>query len=220
MLRNSPRGIGAHSSISTPRRVISALGLLAGILLALFSAALPGTAWLLTASACVALALVTRLRSCAAVRYLGWVLAGLVLASLSTQRWLALCVPVTQGRVLLEGTIVGGAGARGRRDPVRPARAHPGRRSEGRRGYASASRTCGMARCSRGASRRRTVAPAGTPGAPGPTHTISPGPTPHASRSAMECTSQAGASVGIECATRTGEFFRGYVARARGRTHR
>ena len=41
------------------------------------------------------------------MRYLGWVLAGLVLASLSTQRWLALCVPVTQGRVLLEGAIVG-----------------------------------------------------------------------------------------------------------------
>ena len=87
--------------------MISALGLLAGILLGLFSAALPGPPWLLAASACVMLALATHLRSCAVARCLGWLLAGLVLASLSTQRWLELCLPVTEGRVLLEGAISG-----------------------------------------------------------------------------------------------------------------
>jgi len=87
--------------------VISALALLAGILLGLFSAALAGPAWLLAASACAGLALATRLRTCTVIRHLGWLLAGFVLASVSTHRWFALCVPATEGRVLLEGVIRG-----------------------------------------------------------------------------------------------------------------
>ena len=87
--------------------MISALGLLAGILLGLFSAALPGPAWLLAASVCASLALFTRLRNSDVARNLGWLLAGLVLASMSTQRWLALSVPATEGRVLLEGVVRG-----------------------------------------------------------------------------------------------------------------
>jgi len=87
--------------------VISALGLLAGILLGLFSAALPGPAWLLTASACAITVLATRLRNSVVARCLGWLLAGLVLASLSTQTWLQLCLPRSEGRVLIEGAIRG-----------------------------------------------------------------------------------------------------------------
>jgi hypothetical protein len=73
----------------------------------LFSAALPGPAWLVVASISAMLTLGTRLRRCMAVRQFGWLLAGFALASISTQRWLALCVPATEGRVLLEGVIPG-----------------------------------------------------------------------------------------------------------------
>ena len=89
--------------------MIDALALLSGVLLGLFSAAVPDAGWLLVAAASATLVLVTRLRNFATGRYLAWLLAGMVLASASTLRWLALCVPVTAAdtRVLLEGVIRG-----------------------------------------------------------------------------------------------------------------
>jgi len=87
--------------------VIDALGLLAGILLGLFSAALPGWDWLLVAAASVTLVFGTRLRKRPALRQIGWLIVGLGVASFSTQRWLALCVPATDTRVLIEGSVRG-----------------------------------------------------------------------------------------------------------------
>jgi competence protein ComEC len=89
--------------------VIGALALLMGVLLGLFFAALPGPAWLLGAAASVLLTFGTRLRYCGIVRHLAWLLAGMVLASACTHRWLALCLPAASAetRVLVEGVIHG-----------------------------------------------------------------------------------------------------------------
>jgi competence protein ComEC len=87
--------------------VIGALALLAGILLGLFSAALPGSMWLWVAGLTVALTFGARVRKRAVLRQLGCLLAGFVIASVSTHQWLSLCVPANDGRVLIEGTIRG-----------------------------------------------------------------------------------------------------------------
>jgi competence protein ComEC len=88
--------------------VTGALALLAGILLGLFSAALPGALWQWAGAASAMLALGTRLRNCPTPQYLACLLAGMVLASASTREWLALCVPATADtRVLVVGVIRG-----------------------------------------------------------------------------------------------------------------
>jgi competence protein ComEC len=89
--------------------VIGALALLTGILLGLFSADEPGPWWLGFAAASATIAFGTQLRNYATVRQLAWLLAGMALASASTLRWQALCVPVRSAdtRVLVEGVIDG-----------------------------------------------------------------------------------------------------------------
>lgn len=86
-----------------------ALALLTGVLLGLFSAALPEPRWLLIAAVSAVLTLGSRLRSFAIARLLGCLLAGMVFASATTHRWLALCLPATAAdtRVLVEGVIRG-----------------------------------------------------------------------------------------------------------------
>ena len=61
----------------------------------------------MAASASAVLALVTRLRESPVVLHFGWLITGLVLASVSTQQWLSLSIPATDSRVLLEGVIRG-----------------------------------------------------------------------------------------------------------------
>ena len=87
--------------------MIGALALLAGILLGLFSAALPVTAWLPVAAASATLVLITRLRKIAVARQLAVLLAGMVFGWASTLQWLALQVPATSAdeRLLVEGVI-------------------------------------------------------------------------------------------------------------------
>jgi competence protein ComEC len=89
--------------------VIGALALLAGILLGLFSAALPAAPWLVVAGASSALVFTTRLRHFVPLRGLASMLAGLVLAWLYTFQWLGLQVPAASAdtRVLIEGVIRG-----------------------------------------------------------------------------------------------------------------
>jgi len=89
--------------------VIGGLALLSGVLLALFSAALPEPPWLLAAAASAILTFTTRLRKLATARCLAWLLAGMALASVSTHQWLALRVPATLAdtRALVEGVIRG-----------------------------------------------------------------------------------------------------------------
>ncbi len=86
-----------------------ALALLAGVLLGLFSAALPEPLWLCVAAVCALLVFGTRLRNFATLRHLAGLLAGIVLASVSTREWQALCVPAVSAdsRVLVEGVIRG-----------------------------------------------------------------------------------------------------------------
>jgi competence protein ComEC len=87
--------------------VTAGLQLLAGVLLALGSAALPGTAWLLAAGICVALVFATPLRSAACLRQLAWLLLGMLLAWNASRQWLALQVPVSiDARVLFEGRVL------------------------------------------------------------------------------------------------------------------
>jgi len=87
--------------------VIGALALLAGILLGLFSAALPVTAWLPVAAASATLVLIPRFRKIAVARQLAVLLAGMVFGWASTLQWLALQVPATSAdeRLLVEGVI-------------------------------------------------------------------------------------------------------------------
>jgi len=89
--------------------VTGALALLSGILAGLFAASLPGAGWLLLAAASAALAFGTRMRNFTIVRLLAGLLAGMVLASASTQRWASQRVPATaaETRVLVEGVIRG-----------------------------------------------------------------------------------------------------------------
>jgi len=87
--------------------VTGGLLLLAGVLLALASAALPGTAWLLAAGTCVVLVFATRLRRAACLRQLALLLLGMFLAWNTARQWLALQVPASvDARVLFEGHIV------------------------------------------------------------------------------------------------------------------
>jgi competence protein ComEC len=88
--------------------VIGGVLLLAGVLLALGSAALPGTWWTLAAGTGVALTMTTPLRNSAILRWLAFLLLGMFLAWNSTRLWLALQVPVPRAdaRVLFEGRIL------------------------------------------------------------------------------------------------------------------
>ncbi len=87
--------------------MIGAVLLLAGVLLALGSTALPDTSWLLAAGTCVVLVLTTPLRSRASLRRLALVLMGMALAWCPTRQWLTLQVPVSvDARVLFEGRII------------------------------------------------------------------------------------------------------------------
>ena len=90
-----------------PSRVIGSLALLAGMLLALFSTALPAMHWLLVAGASAALVLTTRLGKIAIARQVAVLLAGMVFAWASTLQWLALQVPAASAdkRLLVEGVI-------------------------------------------------------------------------------------------------------------------
>jgi competence protein ComEC len=87
--------------------VIGGVLLLAGVLLALCSVAIPGTWWRLTAGVLALLVLATRLRHCFILGQGTLLLAGMVLAWHSTHQWLELRVMVpSEVRVLLEGRVV------------------------------------------------------------------------------------------------------------------
>jgi competence protein ComEC len=89
--------------------VTGALALLAGLLLGLFSAALPARSWLLVAGVSAALVFATRLRKIAIARHLAALLAGMVFGWACTLHWLSLQVPAASAddRVLLQGIIRG-----------------------------------------------------------------------------------------------------------------
>jgi len=92
--------------------VIGGLLLLAGILLALGSAAIPAAGWLTIAGASVAIVLLTPLRRHRVSSALALLLAGMLWAWIATLHWLALRVPVSAARsssdtrLLIEGRIL------------------------------------------------------------------------------------------------------------------
>ena len=87
--------------------MIGALALLAGLLLGLFSTALPAMPWLLAAGASAVLVFTTRLGKIAIARHLAALLAGMVFGWATTLQWLALQVPATSAdqRMLVEGVV-------------------------------------------------------------------------------------------------------------------
>ncbi|HEU4779132.1 MAG TPA: DNA internalization-related competence protein ComEC/Rec2 [Steroidobacteraceae bacterium] len=86
--------------------MIGALALLSGVVLGLFSAALPGAPWLLAAGVSATLIFMTRLRKAATPRRLAALLTGMVLAWTSAHQWLALQLPApADARLLVDGII-------------------------------------------------------------------------------------------------------------------